>query len=53
MLLGVARTFGVIVGFVKARTVAIREFIDSIVALNAAQAQKPSAATRAISGLEA
>jgi hypothetical protein len=53
MLLGVARTFGVIVGFVKARTVAIREFIDSIVALNAAQAQKPSAATRAIPGLKA
>ncbi len=33
MLLGVGRTFGVIVGFVKARTVAIREFIDSIIAI--------------------
>jgi len=33
MLLGVGRTFGVIVGFVKARTVVIREFIDSIVAI--------------------
>lgn len=33
MLLGVGRSFGVIVGFVKARTVAIREFIDSIVAI--------------------
>ncbi len=30
MLFGVGRSFGVIVGFVKARTIVIREFIDSI-----------------------
>jgi hypothetical protein len=30
MLLGIGRTFGVIVGFVKARTVTIGEFVDSI-----------------------
>ncbi len=41
MLFGVGRTFGVIVGFVKARTVVIREFIDSIVALEPSQANKP------------
>jgi len=35
MLFGVGRTFGVIVGFVKARTVAIGEFVDSIVAMAA------------------
>ncbi len=33
MLFGVGRTFGVIVGFVKARTVIIPEFIDSIIAI--------------------
>jgi len=33
MLFGVGRTFGVIVGFVKARTVAIGEFVDSIIAM--------------------
>jgi hypothetical protein len=40
MLLGVGRTFGVIVGFVKARTTIIKEFIDSIVAINFAQRRK-------------
>jgi hypothetical protein len=43
MLLGVGRTFGVIVGFVKARTTVIREFIESLVALNAGLAQRPPA----------
>jgi hypothetical protein len=33
MLFGVGRTFGVIIGFVKARTLAIREFVESITAL--------------------
>jgi len=33
MLFGVGRTFGVVVGFVKARTVAIGEFVDSIIVM--------------------
>lgn len=45
MLLGVGRTFGVIVGFVKARTVVIREFIDSITSLNPVQAPLLAAKT--------
>jgi hypothetical protein len=48
MLLGVGRTFGVIVGFVKARTTVIREFVDSLVVLNAVQAQKGAAAAPAL-----
>jgi len=47
MLLGVGRTFGVIVGFVKARTTLIREFVDSLVALNAIHAQQQSAGATA------
>ncbi len=39
MLFGIGRTFGVIVGFVKARTVAIKELVESIGTL---ATQKPS-----------